>query len=256
MKVIGLISGTSSDGIDAALVQIRGRGQRIQLIDFSVYPYPKNLQRELIDLASGRLQSVSEVCHLNFYLGERFAEAAIQIAQKANVPLSEIKLIGSHGQTVHHLPTPIKAGKWSIRSTLQIGEPSVIAERTGITTVADFRPRDMAAGGEGAPLTPFLHYHLFGHNRKSRAIVNIGGISNVTYLKVKGEMNEVQAFDTGPGNMLIDGLVHALTQKRIDLHGRIARTGVVHHPLLSNLMRHSFIHKKLLKQLISPCPRC
>lgn len=244
MNVIGLISGTSSDGIDAALIEIRQDGNQIRLIDFAIFPYPKKLQQELIALASGRLQSVSEVCHLNFYLGERFAEAAIKIAQKAGIPLSQIDLIGSHGQTVHHLPTPKKVGKWKIRSTLQIGEPSVIAERTGITTIADFRPRDMAAGGEGAPLTPLLHYHLFGHNRKSRAIVNIGGISNVTYLRAGGEKDDVQAFDTGPGNMLIDGLVQALIRKPIDRHGKIARRGQVDPTVLSDLMRHPYIRKK------------
>ncbi|MFY9269288.1 MAG: anhydro-N-acetylmuramic acid kinase, partial [Candidatus Manganitrophaceae bacterium] len=155
MKIIGLISGTSSDGVDAALVDIRPRrGQtRLKLLSFDVYPYPKSLRRQLIDLASGDPQSVAAFCHLNFYVGELFAEAARQIAEKAEIPLSKVDLIGSHGQTVHHLPVPKREGRWAIRSTLQIGEPSVIAERTGVTTIADFRPRDMAAGGEGAPLT-------------------------------------------------------------------------------------------------------
>ncbi len=244
MKVIGLISGTSSDGIDVALVEISRHGSLIRLIDFDIYPYPKILQQKLITLASGNPQSVADLCHLNFYLGERFADAAIQIAKKADIPLSEISLIGSHGQTVHHLPVPKKDGKWKVRSTLQIGEPSVIAERTGITTIADFRPRDMAAGGEGAPLTPFLHYHLFSHKKKSRAIVNIGGISNVTYLKAGGKREDVRAFDMGPGNMLIDGLVRVLTKKNMDFHGNIARRGKVIPFLLSELMRHPFIRKK------------
>ncbi len=244
VKVIGLISGTSSDGIDAALVEISQRGDFIRLIDFDIYPYPKNLQQNLIALASGNPQSVADLCHLNFYLGERFADGAIQIAKKANIPLSSVSLIGSHGQTVHHLPIPKKDGKWNIRSTLQIGEPSVIAERTGVTTVADFRPRDMAAGGEGAPLTPLLHYHLFSHKKKSRAIVNIGGISNVTYLKAGGKREDVRAFDMGPGNMLIDGLVRILTKKNMDLHGNIARRGKVIPFLLLELMRHPFIRKK------------
>ncbi|MBI3597883.1 MAG: anhydro-N-acetylmuramic acid kinase [Nitrospirae bacterium] len=244
MKVIGLISGTSSDGIDAAIVEISRRGDLIRLIDFAIYPYPESLQQKLIALASGNPQSVADLCHLNFYLGERFADAAVQIAKKSDIPLSSVSLIGSHGQTVHHLPTPKKEGKWMIRSTLQIGEPSVIAERTGVTTIADFRPRDMAAFGEGAPLTPLLHYHLFGHRKKSRAIVNIGGISNVTYLKAGGDREDIRAFDMGPGNMLIDGLVHILTNKRIDLHGKIARRGKVILPLLSELMQHPFIRKK------------
>ena len=244
MKVIGLISGTSSDGIDAALVEIDQQGHRIRLIDFAITPYPRQLQRALIDLSAGMPQSVAKVCHLNFYLGERFADAAIQIAQKANIALSDIDLIGSHGQTVHHLPTPKKEGKWDVRSTLQIGEPSVIAERTGITTIADFRPRDIAAGGEGAPLTPFLHFRLFSHSKKSRAIVNIGGISNVTYLTAKGAIENVRAFDTGPGNMLIDGLVRARTGKPIDRDGKIAGRGSVDRAILSDLMRNPYIRKK------------
>jgi anhydro-N-acetylmuramic acid kinase len=246
VKVIGLISGTSSDGVDAALVDIRKHRGRVQLdlIAFEVYPYPKSLPRQLIDLASGFPQSIVNVCHLNFYIGELFAEAAHQIARKARVSLSKIELIGSHGQTVHHLPVPKREGKRAIRSTLQIGEPSVIAERTGITTVADFRPRDMAAGGEGAPLTPYLHALLFSHPKRSRAIINIGGISNVTYLKAGAPLEKTVAFDMGPGNMVIDGLVQTLTGREIDDDGKMARRGKVDGALLSELMRHPFIRRK------------
>ncbi|HLG21290.1 MAG TPA: anhydro-N-acetylmuramic acid kinase [Candidatus Manganitrophaceae bacterium] len=248
MKVIGLISGTSSDGVDAALVDIRSnRGAiALDLVAFDVYPYPRSLQKKLIDLASGSPQSVAALCHLNFYIGERFADAAVQIAGRARIPLSKIGLIGSHGQTVHHLPVPRREEKWLIRSTLQIGEPSVIAERTGVTTIADFRPRDMAAGGEGAPLTPYFHYLLLSDRRRSRAIINIGGISNVTYLKAGGKIEETLAFDMGPGNMLIDGLVSALTgaRKRIDRQGKMARQGKISSALLSERMRHPFILKE------------
>jgi anhydro-N-acetylmuramic acid kinase len=248
VRVIGLISGTSSDGVDAALVDIQKRAGRcrIELISFDVYPYPGSVRKKLIDLASGLPQPVAHLCHLNFYIGELFAEAARRIARKARIPLDEIALIGSHGQTVQHLPMPKWEGKRPVRSTLQIGEPSVIAERTGITTVADFRPRDMAAGGEGAPLTPYLHYLLFSHPKRSRAIVNIGGISNVTYLKAGASLEETVAFDMGPGNMLIDGLVLAVTggRKEIDTGGKMARRGKVDAALLSELMRHPFIHRK------------
>ena len=245
MKVIGLISGTSSDGVDAALVDIQKRRGRVQidLIAFEVYPYPKSLPRQLIDLASGLPQSVANVCHLNFYVGELFAEAARRIARKGRIPLSKVDLIGSHGQTVHHLPVPKREGSRAIRSTLQIGEPSIIAERTGVTTVADFRPRDMAAGGEGAPLTPYLHHHLLSDPKRSRAVVNIGGISNVTYLKAGAPIEKTIAFDMGPGNMLIDGLVRTLTGKEFDEGGKMARRGKVDAPLLSNLMRHPFIRR-------------
>lgn len=248
MKVIGLISGTSSDGVDAALVDIQKRGGRlrIDLVSFDVYPYPGSVRKKLIDLASGLPQSVAHLCHLNFYIGELFSDAARRIARKARVPLGRIALIGSHGQTVHHLPVPKREGNLPIRSTLQIGEPSVIAERTGITTVADFRPRDMAAGGEGAPLTPYLHYLLFSNPKRSRAIVNIGGISNVTYLKAGAPLEETLAFDMGPGNMLIDGLVRAVTggRQEIDKEGKMARRGKADAALLSELMEHPFIRRK------------
>lgn len=246
MKVIGLISGTSSDGVDAALVDIRTHRGRVQLelIAFEVYPYPKSLSRQLVDLASGLPHSVANLCHLNFYIGELFAEAARRIARKGRIALTEIDLIGSHGQTVHHLPIPKREGRRAIRSTLQIGEPSVIAERTGITTVADFRPRDMAAGGEGAPLTPYLHFLLFSDPRRSRAVVNIGGISNVTYLKAGAALEKTVAFDMGPGNMLIDGLVRTLAGKAIDEGGKMARRGKVDAALLSELMSHPFIRRK------------
>ncbi len=266
MRVIGLMSGTSADGVDAALVEMASSGRRCRLIAFEIFPYPKSLQRDLIALASQTLASqmltsqmlasqtpasatltsvmsgsVANLCRMNFLLGERFAEAAIKIAQKAGIPLSKIDLIGSHGQTVSHLPK----GNGRTPSTLQIGEPSVIAERTGITTVADFRPRDMAAGGEGAPLTPYFHHYLFSDQRRSRVIVNIGGISNITYLAAGASLGKTLAFDTGPGNMLIDGLVRALTTGRrmMDRGGAIARKGESDAALLSELMRHPFIRR-------------
>ncbi len=243
MKAVGLMSGTSADGIDAALVEIQSDPIRMRLVIFDVFPYPRALQKSLITLAEGA--AVSDLCHLNFYLGELLADAVIRIARRANVPLSKIALIGSHGQTVHHLPTPKRTGKWAIRSTLQIGEPSVIAERTGVTTVADFRPRDMAAGGEGAPLTPYLHFHLFSSPHVARAVVNIGGISNLTFLTAGAPLEGTRAFDAGPGNMLIDGIVRALTRGRekMDRDGKRARRGRVHAGLLGEMMRHPFIRK-------------
>lgn len=246
MKLIGLISGTSTDGVDAALVKITGRGlhSRLRLVRFATYPYPRELQAQLVRLThDGRVEDLSR---LNVYVGELFARAAIRIAKEAALPLNRIDLIGSHGQTICHQPEPRKMGGMKIRSTLQIGEPSVIAERTGITTVADFRPRDMAAGGEGAPLTPYLHYILFHHLRRPRLIVNIGGISNVTYLpSVKG-LSSLLAFDAGPGNMLIDGIIQHRTngRKTMDRGGEMARRGRIHERLLSELLRHPFLNQR------------
>lgn len=183
MKVVGLMSGTSADGVDAALVNIvrRGGSSRITLLAFAAVPYPRALQQRLVELSLHG--HVAEICHMNAYLGELFARAALRVIRNAKCRPADIDLIGSHGQTIHHLPKGIREpGVGVVRSTLQIGEPAVIAERTGITTVANFRPRDMAAGGEGAPLVPYAHAIAFRHSRRSRVVVNIGGISNVTYL--------------------------------------------------------------------------
>ena len=245
MKVIGLISGTSTDGIDAALVDVTGGGIDLQLklIRFEVYPYPRGVRRKLLELSGGG--TVADLCHLNFVTGELFAQAALRIAAAANVDIQAVDVIGSHGQTVCHLPRLRSAFGVKVRSTLQIGEPAVIAERTGVTTVADFRPRDIAAGGQGAPLTPYFHYILFRHSALSRLVVNIGGISNMTLIPAGSDLDAVQAFDTGPGNMLIDGIVQMATRGRaaMDRDGRLAKRGRVHSHLLSRLMAHPFIRR-------------
>jgi len=154
--------------------------------------------------------------------------------------------VGSHGQTIHHLPEGRRVGGRRVRSTLQIGEPCVIAERTGITTVADFRPRDMAAGGQGAPLVPYADYVLFRHDRKGRAVQNIGGIANVTFLPPACSADDVVAFDTGPGNMMVDRAVSLATEgrRRLDCGGRMAARGSVNEPLLTELMRHPYFRRK------------
>ncbi len=246
MRVIGLISGTSTDGVDAALVEITGRGlsSRLALIRFATYPYPHSLRTRLFRLAHGG--RVEDLCRLNSLVGELFARAALRIAKKASVPINDIDLIGSHGQTICHLPVARMMGGFRITSTLQIGEPSIIAERTGITTVADFRQRDMAAGGEGAPLTPYLHYLLFHHPGRARLVVNIGGISNVTYLPPTAGLEKILAFDAGPGNMLIDGIVQDQTRGRMvmDRDGRIARGGQIQPALMKVLMGHRFLGRR------------
>jgi anhydro-N-acetylmuramic acid kinase len=158
-----------------------------------------------------------------------------------------VALIGSHGQTLHHLPDPrYEPGLGTVRSTLQLGEPAVIAQRTGIATVAGFRTRDMAVGGEGAPLAPYLHYLLFHHPSLSRAVVNIGGIGNLTYLRAHAGLGAVRAFDTGPGNMLIDGVMRHLTADRrtFDRGGRLARVGTPNEDLLRTLLRHPFLRRR------------
>ena len=244
--MVGLMSGTSGDGVDAALVEItRSRkGLDIQTIAFHALPYPRSLQQRI--LAASASGSVAEICHLNALLGEWFANAALGAIRTAGLRPKDIDLIGSHGQTVHHLPHGIKdAGVGAIRSTLQIAEPAVIAERTGITTVANFRPRDIAAGGQGAPLTPGVHALVFRHPRRARLIVNLGGISNVTYLPSGKGVGGVIAFDTGPANMVLDGLMYRATDGRVsmDRDGRLALRGKPDGRLLTKLLAHPYLSK-------------
>ncbi len=248
MKVIGLMSGTSADGIDAALVEI-GPGKdlpKLRLLHFEVFPFPAGIRERILGAADECRGGAGELCRLNAYLGELFAEAARTVARRAAVPMKKVDLIGSHGQTIAHLPDPKAEDGVSVRSTLQIGEPSVIAERTGVTTVADFRPRDMAAGGEGAPLTPYLHALLFRHPRRDRIVLNLGGIANLTFLPKGRGFRGVLAFDSGPGNVLIDGLMARLTGGALgfDPDGRIAASGQVEPRLLRWLMDHPYLSRR------------
>ena len=180
MRVAGLMSGTSVDGVDAAIIDINGN--KVSVLAFDTFPYPAAVRRGIFELVESKNSRPAEMCHLNFVIGEVFAEAVLKLCRKSGIDLNTIDLIGSHGQTIYHNPKGRRFGKRMVRSTLQIGEPSVIAQRTGITTVADFRPRDMAANGQGAPLVPFADYVLFRDKKRNRAIQNIGGIANVTYL--------------------------------------------------------------------------
>ena len=245
MKVIGLMSGTSADGVDAALVEIlpEDHHPRIRLVAWTCMAYPPGLRERILRAASGG--STEDVCHLNAYLGELFAQAAGQVARQAGVELGDVALIGSHGQTIHHLPVPRREGTQAVRSTLQIGQPAVIAERTGVTTIADFRPRDLAAGGEGAPLTPIVHHALFACPDRGRVLLNVGGIANVTVLPAGAPASVVTGFDTGPGNVLLDEFVRAtgLSSKGYDEDGHLAATGQIRPDLLNDLLEHPFIRR-------------
>jgi anhydro-N-acetylmuramic acid kinase len=197
-------------------------------------------------LAASEQGDVSEICHLNVLVGELFAKAALKAISRSGLSPQKVQLIGSHGQTIHHRPQSIReAGVGKIRSTLQIGEPAVIAERTGIPTVSNFRARDMAAGGEGAPLTPYVHRLLFNHRSRSRLIVNLGGIVNMTLLPAGGENEDVQAFDVGPCNILLDGVIQARSQGKcmMDRGGTLAKCGRIRSRLLKQLLAHPFLAK-------------
>ncbi len=236
--VVGLMSGTSMDGIDAALIRITGDGPgtEVETLSFLVHPYPDTVKARLIDVRSWGVEEVSE---MNFVLGELFAEAALNVIDQAGLNRDDVHLVGSHGQTVSHLPR--SAGRAG--STLQLGEPSVIAERTGITTVADFRTRDVAAGGEGAPLVPYVDYLLLRKDDGTRAAVNIGGIANVTI--VTPELENVWGFDLGPGNMVIDETVAVGTggEMRMDERGHLAASGTCREELLDTLLAHGYFQK-------------
>jgi anhydro-N-acetylmuramic acid kinase len=244
---IGLISGTSADGIDAALVHITGAGEtaRLELVQFTSVPYPDAVRAELLALyAPDAPQAIARLCSLNVVVGDLFGDAALQLCRDANVPIGDVFVIGSHGQTVWHQPGPDKALPFSVRSTLQIGEPAEIAERTGVTIVADFRAGDVAAGGQAAPLVPYVDWVVLRDQRQTRAVQNIGGIGNVTYLPAGGGLERVRAFDTGPGNMVIDGLMMLLTNgaRSFDDDGALAATGRVDDALLARLLDDPYLH--------------
>jgi len=243
MRVVGLMSGTSVDGVDTGIVDI-DRG-KVKLLAFDTFAYPAALRRRILGLCRPESARLDDICHCNFVLGEVFADAVIKLCSKSGISLSSIDLIGSHGQTICHQPSCKRYSGKMIRSTLQIGEPSVIAERTGITTIADFRPRDMASGGQGAPLVPYADYVLFKHKKLTRAVQNIGGIANVTFLPGGCEQDDTIAFDTGPGNMVIDSVVQLVNggRKFCDTGGKIAARGKVDKRLLNELLRHPFFKR-------------
>ncbi|MEK7729456.1 MAG: anhydro-N-acetylmuramic acid kinase [candidate division KSB1 bacterium] len=247
--VLGLLSGTSADGIDAALVRIIGSrwDSQLRLLAFETYPYPPELRERVLAASLPGQGTVDEICRLNVAVGECFAQAALQIIATAKIQTSEVDLIGSHGQTIHHLPYAEPIAGVPSRGTLQIGEPSVIAKRTGIITIADFRAADMALGGQGAPLVPIMDYLLFCSNTQTRGLLNLGGIANLTLLTKSGVLEEVLAFDTGPANMVVDGLMQKFFGLVYDKNGEAASRGKVHHELLQSLLKHPYFSKPIPK---------
>jgi anhydro-N-acetylmuramic acid kinase len=241
MRIVGLMSGTSADGIDAALVRIGRRGDRLtaRLEAFRQVAYPPAVRKRLLTAAGGARVGAGELAALARDVGERQASAVTGLCRSVGVALATIDLVGCHGHTLHHDPK-------AARVTLQIGDAALVAVRTGITTIADFRPADVAAGGEGAPLVPAAHAWLFRHPRRGRAIQNLGGIGNVTYLPPGSGLAGVVAFDTGPGNMVIDAIVRRLTRGRewFDRDGRRAARGRVDEALLWTWQRHPYFRRR------------
>jgi anhydro-N-acetylmuramic acid kinase len=236
-RIVGLMSGTSADGVDAALVEVTGAGEttRVRLLDFATRPYTPALRVRVV--AAGEADA-AEVTRLHYELGEEFARAALAVVEPARRRGLPAHLVGSHGQTIRHHPRPAAGGQ---AATLQIVEPAVIAERTGLPVIADFRPRDVAAGGEGAPLVPLVDWLLFRVPGRVRALLNIGGIANVTV--VGDRPDETRAFDVGPGNMPLDATVTAWTggTETFDRGGRRAAAGRLHAAVVRELLGHPFL---------------
>lgn len=242
--VIGLMSGTSVDGIDAAVVEITGHHleTEVTLIAFETFPFPPGVAQRILDLCQPDTGRVDAICEMNFYIGHLFAEAAKRLIEKSGMAAGDIDLIGSHGQTIHHLPRDPDAAHYP--STLQIGEPAVIAHETGIPTIADFRVADMAAGGQGAPLVSYPDYLLFHNTAKTIGLLNIGGIANLTVIPAGGGFESVSAADTGPGNMCVDAVINEITDgtETYDTDGDRAAQGTFYQPLIDDWLRHPFFH--------------
>lgn len=248
MRLIGMLSGTSVDGIDAACVEIEGEpgAYHLQLAGFHCEPWSLELRAVILD-ACRPDAPLQKITALNFRIGEVFADVAIRAAEQAGWEIDTVDAIASHGQTVWHQPVPLDVGGHLTSGTMQIGEAAVIAARAGCDVVADFRVADMAVGGQGAPLTPFADYALFASPAETRAVQNLGGIGNVTYLRAGAGQESVIAFDTGPANMLLDALVTRLTEGRLtfDKGGELAARGEICTPLLNQLLTHPFFRQSI-----------
>ena len=240
--VIGLMSGTSADGIDVAAVEIEGHGTatRVQLIAFDTVRFPEGVRENILALCHPDTARVDKICEMNFRLGHLFADAVKHLLHTHGISASDIALIGSHGQTIHHLPNA------TYPSTLQIGEPAVIAHETGIPTIADFRVADMAAGGQGAPLVAYPDYLLYRDKLETRGLLNMGGIANITVLPANCTLEGVTASDTGPGNMVIDAVVSEITDgaERFDAGGQRAARGTAYLPLVHEWLTHPFFSQR------------
>jgi anhydro-N-acetylmuramic acid kinase len=246
--LVGLMAGTSLDGVDAALVCVTGpaTAPRVRLLEFTSVPYPPGIRRRVLQVAAGQQVPAGEISQLNFLLGMLFADAALEVCRKASVTPERLAGIGSHGQTIFHQGSATVETGHRVSSTLQIAEPAEIAERTGAVVVADFRTADMAAGGQGAPLVPLVDYLLLSDGKQGTAALNIGGIANVTVIPAGAAAEDVYGFDTGPGNMIMDDLSHVLTHGRwhYDLNGRMAARGKVLEDILAQALQYPYFRKQ------------
>ena len=243
MIVAGVMSGTSADGINVALVRIQGRGfrSRFELLAHYEFPYPATVRRAILATMNAGRASVADISRLHFLLGELYADAVRAAQRRARL---ECELVGCHGQTLYHQGTPALFLGRRIACTWQSGEAAIIAAKIGVPVVSDFRPADMAAGGKGAPLVPFLDYALYRHRRYGRIVQNLGGIANLTAIPPRALPQDVVAFDTGPGNMVIDAITERLFERPFDRNGRIAARGEPMERVLQQLLRNPFFRQK------------
>jgi anhydro-N-acetylmuramic acid kinase len=251
MIVAGVMSGTSGDGINVALVRVTSPGKsgratsasppQFELLTHAEYPYPKEVREFVLASMNAHRASVSDLARLSFVLGELYADAVLATQRRARVKLD---LVGCHGQTLYHQGEPQRFLGRKVAVTWQTGEGAVIAARVGAPVVSDFRPADMAAGGKGAPLVPFLDYLLYRDLRVGRVLQNIGGIANLTAIPARATPMQVIAFDTGPGNMVIDSVMERLYSRPYDQDGHVAASGAVLGEVLTDLLRAPFFRRK------------
>jgi anhydro-N-acetylmuramic acid kinase len=245
MIVAGVMSGTSVDGIDVSLVRMSRPSPRalpkLQLLGHQAFPYPGDVRRRILVSMNSPRASVADLSRLNFLLGELYADAVLGAQKKLRL---KAELVGCHGQTLYHQGTPAEFLGRKLAVTWQTGEASVIAARTGLPVVSDFRPADMARGGKGAPLVPYLDYLLYRNRRIGRIALNIGGIANLTTIPAGASLSQVMAFDTGPGNMVIDALAEELFGQECDLNGRIAASGRVLEDVVERFLAEPFFRER------------
>ncbi|HBH3601495.1 TPA: anhydro-N-acetylmuramic acid kinase [Clostridioides difficile] len=240
MYSVGLMSGTSLDGVDAVLAEISGNGRntKVKQIEFITLEIPKDIKDEIRKCCIEEESSVDLICSLNFKLGYLFSKAVKSVCHKANFHIANLDFIASHGQTIFHIP---RSYNNFVSSTLQIGEPAVIAYETNTKVISNFRVMDIAAGGEGAPLVPYSEFLLYSDNNKYLALQNIGGIGNITIIPKSCNIDDVFAFDTGPGNMIIDGVCQRLFNRKYDKNGYFASKGKINEEMLKDLMSHKYL---------------
>ena len=243
MIVAGVMSGTSADGINVALVRIQGRGfrSRLELLAHYEFPYPAEVRRAVLAAMNAGSASVAVLSRLNFLLGDLYADAVRAAQRRARL---ECQLVGCHGQTIYHQGASVAFIGRRVACTWQTGEAAIIAAKLGVPVVSDFRPADMAAGGKGAPLVPFLDYVLYRHRRYGRIVQNLGGIGNLTAIPPRATPEQLVAFDTGPGNMVIDWLAAGLFGRAYDRNGALAAAGTVIEPVLTHALKNPYFRLK------------